>query len=592
MAVPAHPVELEELRERWRAAWPAALAAWSRYTRLSEPRWCLSEEEERAEKLSGSFAMIRFADHAVVVSLRQVRALGLEGCAPQVLAHEIGHHVLCPGDLRDHARLLARVRRGLPTREGRAPLVANLYSDLLVNDRLQRVAELPLAEVYRRLAGDGSAEAPLWTLYMRTCEILWGLGRGTLARGTVGGRLEGDAQLGARLVRVYAADWLRGAGRFAVLLLPYLLEEPEERLARVLGALADTRDAAAGGEPAGLAELDDDEEEAPPHPADDPEIAGEEVPEEGTRPKAGDGAADGDTGPRRRYREPGEFAEVLRSAGVKLDESEAAMRYYRERALPHLVPLPSRRLPRTAEPVPEGLETWSAGEPLEEVDWVESVVRSPHVVPGVTTLRRTWGEAPGEEPERRPPDLYVGIDCSGSMVDPRRQLSYPVLAGTILALSALRAGSRVMAVLSGDPGPHAATEGFVRDERAVLRVLTGYLGTGYAFGIHHLAAAFPPEVTRGRETHIVVVTDHDIFAMLGERRDKRRTGWRIAAAALAAARGGGTFVLHMPPAWAPEEAGRLRAEGWSVHNVVDWADIVDFARALSREKWGPGDDER
>ena len=175
-------------------------------------------------------------------------------------------------------------------------------------------------------------------------------------------------------------------------------------------------------------------------------------------------------------------------------------------------------------------------------------------------MQRTYGTSPGEDPERVPLDLYVGIDCSGSMVNPRQAVSYPVLAGCVIALSALRAGARVMAVLSGDPGPHSATAGFVDNEREVLRILTGYLGTGYAFGIPLLADAFAARRPTDRPAHILIVSDHDIFAMLDEKTGGR-TGWQIAQEALAAARGGGTFVLHMPPEWEPEKTARLRAAG-------------------------------
>ena len=67
----------------------------------------------------------------------------------------------------------------------------------------------------------------------------------------------------------------------------------------------------------------------------------------------------------------------MRSAGVKISDDEATSRYYRERALPHLVPFPQRRSPRALEPLPEGLETWDRGEPLEQVDWLQSVIRAP-----------------------------------------------------------------------------------------------------------------------------------------------------------------------------------------------------------------------
>src|SRR4051794_8008434 len=118
-----NPKDLTTLKSTWRAAWPAALACWSRFVQLTEPRWCLNEDDEKRENLTGSFAMIRLVDHAVVISLRQVRDAGLDAFATEVLAHEIGHPVYCPADLSDHARVLARTRAGLPTREKLAPMI-------------------------------------------------------------------------------------------------------------------------------------------------------------------------------------------------------------------------------------------------------------------------------------------------------------------------------------------------------------------------------------------------------------------------------------------------------------------------------------
>ena len=200
--------DVEELRERWTAAWPEALAAWSRFTRLRPPTLCLTVKQARTEGLTGSFAMIRLTDQAVIVSLPEVAAAGVEGYPIEVLAHEIGHHVLAPATLTDHARSLARMRRALPTVEHHAPMVANLYTDLLINDRLQRSAGLRMADVYRALARQ-SGPAPkeggaLWTLYVRIYEILWRLERGSLGGGSTDDRIEGDAWLGARLVRSYA----------------------------------------------------------------------------------------------------------------------------------------------------------------------------------------------------------------------------------------------------------------------------------------------------------------------------------------------------------------------------------------------------
>src|SRR5207237_8804591 len=113
------------------------------------------------------------------------------------------------------AGTIARMRWGLPTKENRASFVANLYTDLLVNDRLQRSAGLSMAKVYETI-GNRSQDR-MWTLYMRIYEILWSLTKGTLAAGKIDAQLEGDAHLGARLIRSYARDWLDGSGRFAAL---------------------------------------------------------------------------------------------------------------------------------------------------------------------------------------------------------------------------------------------------------------------------------------------------------------------------------------------------------------------------------------
>jgi hypothetical protein len=268
-----------------------------------------------------------------------------------------------------------------------------------------------------------------------------------------------------------------------------------------------------------------------------------------------------------------------------LSDHEITIRYYRERAMPHLVPFPVRTLPQAQEPLPEGLATWEVGMPLEDADWLHSVLTSPHIIPGVTTMQRTYGTSPGAEPEKRPVDLYLGVDCSGSMINPQTGVSYPVLAGAIIALSALRTGSRVMVVLSGEPGRTVTTDGFIRDEHNVLEVLTGYLGTGYTFGIHRLRKTFQKRKATDRTVHILIVTDHDIFAML-DGNIGGGGGWDAARTGLQNAGGGGTYVLHMPADWETEKVKRMVADGWQVHSVQSWEDLVAFAGAFSRAHYG------
>ena len=580
--------QLDDLEAAWTAAWPAALEAWSKFTRLRPPLSCRTEKQARAEGLAGSFAMIRLVDQAIVVSLPAVLESRVGHLPVEVLAHEIGHHVLAPATLTDHARMIARMRRSLPTLEAQAPMVANLYTDLLINDRLQRAAELRMDEVYKALPREENAGA-LWRVYLRIYEVLWSLPREALGGGRTEDREEGDAWLGARLVRSYARDWLDGSGRFAALMLPYLLED-REAAERDFRRLEDTRAAGAGGSPAGLVDVDPDEEAGAIHPAADPALGGE-APAPGAPPADVDGQAPA----RGQTREPFEYGEILRAAGIDLDDHEAAVRYYAERARRHLVRFPSRPVPERPDPLPEGLEPWTLGDPLDELGWFETITQSPHVVPGVTTVKRVYGTTEGNRVAREPIDLDLYVDSSGSMADPRRQTSFPTLAGAIVALSALRAGARVQATLWSGARQFTSTDGFVRDERAVLRILTGYFGGATAFPLHVLRDTFARRPPTARPAHILVVSDDGVTTMFDAFDERRTPGWEVSRAALARAGGGGTLVLNLAPQYGHGvvlDATLQRArdqEGWAVDVVTSWEQLVDFARAFSRRHYAPGE---
>ena len=591
---------LESLRDTWTAAWEPALAAWSKFTRLRWPMLCLTEGDARREGLTGSFAMIRLHDQSVVVSLPEVVACGVDEFPVEVLAHEIGHHVLAPATLTDHGHVIARMRWALPTVEHHAPMVANLYTDILINDRLQRSAALRLADVYRTLgAREGGGAGAVWALYTRIYEILWSLPRESLGGGRTDDRLEGDAWLGTRLVRSYARDWLEGSGRFAALLLPHLLED--QKSAKIIEKLLDTRDAGAGGDPAGLVDEDAGERAGAVHPAQDPALSGiddDDGEQKGAQPK--EVASPG--GARGQAREPFQFGELLRAAGVVISDHDAAVKYYRERAAPYLIPFPTRRFPQSTDPLPEGLEPWDVGDALDAADWLQSVLQSPHVVPGMTTVQRVWGTAEGGEPARLPLDLDLYVDSSGSMPNPQRLTSYPALAGAILCLSAFRAGARVQATLWSGKNQCTTTRGFVRDSTSVLNVLTGFFGGGTQFPIHILRETYATRDAAARAVHILVISDDGVSTMF-DNDERGGSGWDIARMALERARGGGSLVLNVPDDWDKRSVDSPRSgyparnwdlavrrardeQGWRVHTVSSLAGLVEFARAFSRARYG------
>jgi hypothetical protein len=586
-----------DLAARWQASWPEALARWSPYTQLRPPTYIESDAAAAGDDsgMAGQIAAIRLHDQTIMVNLETVQRLGLDDHALAILAHEIGHHVYVPGNLADNARMLAAIQPvlfGLP--DDTAHMVANLYGDLLLNDRLQRRAGVDVAAVYRRLR-EAAADAPTsrtWKVYTRTYEHLWRLPAGTLSPDGVTDEMNADAALIARLIRHYGARWLGGARRFACILYPYLQADAEEKRAQTFTCLGlgDLRRSCAGCAPDGIIEIDP--AELGEDEAFDRELEGmgeqdakgkakkrKRLPENTEPEKEGKGK------PGSQFREPFEYGALLKALGLDLSEHEVTTRYYRERSLPHLIPYPTRRSARIKEPLAEGYESWDADEDLDRLDLFGSLIRSPEMVPGVTTLQRVYGEVPGGEPAKAPLDLDIYIDSSGSMPNPAVNVSYLALAGTILALSALRVGAHVQATLWSGAGQFETTGGFVREEKTILGVLTGYLGGSTAFPLHVLRDTYAARPATEPAAHIVVISDDGADTMLSND-EKRTAGADVCVRALKAARGGGTLVLNLGvevDRWAP--ARHLRKVGFRIHRVTAWEQLIAFARAFVRDNY-------
>ncbi|RAW00363.1 DUF58 domain-containing protein [Pseudochryseolinea flava] len=577
-------VSTETLRSQWREAWISARSVWSAFLMLREPVWCLTSEAARKEGLTGSFAMIRLTDHRIVIDLEKVKNYGVGDEAVQVLAHEIGHHIYTPANLRDNAVLLGRIRWSLADMEDKAAFVANIYEDLIINDILHRSKDLDMAIVYQKINKDVPF-SPLWTLIMRTYEFLWKLKRGSLATDLLlhNDKIDVDASLMASLVRSYAKRWIDGGGRFAALMYPYLVEE--EAFKKGMASMAvylDTEKAGEGGGMiSGLVELDLEGIEGAIDPRT--EATGDKQPKNKKTIdiSASFGKTDrGGTGPKQRYLQPGVYIDLLKQVNPNVDEQALINQYYREIASPHLIRFPVEVTKSTGIMIPEGTDVWESGDAIEEIDWLESAIASPHIVPGYSTRKRLYGEDTDSDQSMKPLDVYIGIDCSGSMSNPRVSFSWPVLAATVIGLSALRAGAKVMGCLSGEPGSFMETKGFVTKEVDLLTILTSYLGTGYSYGIPRLNTPFHAPLKK--KSHVVIVTDDDIFHMLNA---KEANHWAIAETALQHAGGTGTMVLHSRPDWNKPGVKLLRDMGWHIHYVTDESSMLDFAREFSKKNY-------
>ncbi|WP_295702700.1 hypothetical protein [Lapillicoccus sp.] len=560
--------------DRWLAAWPEALALWGRGLRLQAPVLLTDPPREHRDDLA--WFDLRAMD--VTVNLRQMGRLGLLDTPLPVLAHEVGHHVLAPADRTTSTKIVARCAKGLVDRPRLAPVLGNIWSDTLINDRLHRARGLDMSGVYR--AGSPVTD-PMMRVWMRGFELLWRLPTGSLCGPDLDAETDADGLLLARHTRAFARDPVGGAGGFAALLRRWI---PESASLAAQGHLCG-EDRSQQGESAPDVATDDALDAPVVHPAMDPRVNPEapyEDPEVVAAREAGRASGRGRTsgqgfGPAR-------LAELYATLGTGRD---AGADWYVARAQSHLVPFPTTYRPTGVEDEPQGWESWEVGDDLSDVDWLASVTRSPVVVPGQTTVQRVVDREPLTTPTSVPVRLDLYVDSSGSMPDPRATPSPSVLAGTVLALSALRAGAAVQVTVWASPQQVARTDGgFTRDRDAVVGTLLHYWGGGTVFPLRDLQRDHPPR-TRPRppwepNTHICVISDWGVTSMFGAYQPDDLVG--VAAAALESAGGGGSLVLREPES----VCDRVRAEAgaYVVYAVPEESDLVPFAARFARERWG------
>ncbi|MHA1386175.1 MAG: VWA domain-containing protein, partial [Candidatus Helarchaeota archaeon] len=142
--------KLKIIKDNWLKIWPEALRIWSKYIKLREPIFILNNKEVVKYGLTNIPATVSMADLGVNVNLIVVEKLKLEDFALMILAHEVGHHVLCPNNLVNMARMINLMKPVFGNIE-QTRIMENLYGDLLINDRLFMSRKLPMHKIYIKM---------------------------------------------------------------------------------------------------------------------------------------------------------------------------------------------------------------------------------------------------------------------------------------------------------------------------------------------------------------------------------------------------------------------------------------------------------
>ncbi len=393
-----------------------------------------------------------------------------------LLDHGITHYTFCPWDFNTHLRLYSEAKKVVGDKD-LAKQVSNYFIDIIADTHCvkRRFTEIP--ELHRNLK-KGTIQEVIASLY----EKIWGMDLGILRSKT---SVKGHADIVRRLARIPYLDrsrWGESIQKFARSLKPLLIEE-ENRGAK-------------GGKG----------EQNPQGDHDLNHYSNEEI-DQGLRDYARQTMALSE------FKDVVEdFSDELKGAGYGTEGGmgrgqgnliDADILFYMKLAENYSIPLKKFPLEEKGSLHPHSHSPWEIGSPFQDVDIWTSFGK---IMPGITQIW-TKREGKGKGKMEGTPDCLIAIDSSGSMINPRKSLSYAVLGAACATNAYLQNGSKV-AVYNFSDAPMGGKDVLNYTDRRedIYRVLCKYFGGGTALDLEDLMP-----LIRGRKNlDLFIITDMKI----------------------------------------------------------------------------------
>ncbi len=315
--------------------------------------------------------------------------------------HEIGHYDLCPYDGLTNAALLSAAMKKVS--ELFAPLVVNIFSDLLIDTNLRgrfsKLTEWRMREGIKDvMAHDKGSEeegkfSETWKILVKAYEYLWGVDFKLTSIDF--DKVDPKAREVAKIVAPKLLDkttWPNKVTKIAALLKPNLDNDFTLQVGQRVS-----------GRGVGLQGPEDYERQF----GDPSEIKSREK-VQGKEP-VGSGSDAERFAKDRNFKD---FGSPARMSGIIKDGSTLAA-WYRGRAK-DLISIHVYEA-KPGGSLPAYPETWRMGDQLEDLDILLSAQVSPIIIPNITTRKWRLKEGPARLEEKVPPDLLIVLDSSGSM---------------------------------------------------------------------------------------------------------------------------------------------------------------------------------
>jgi hypothetical protein len=394
-----------------------------------------------------------------------------------LLDHGITHYTFCPWDFHTHLMLYAEAKKVTGDKE-LAKQVANYFIDVIADTHCvkKRFTEIP--ELHRNLT-KGTVEEVIAFLYQK----IWGVDLGISSSKM---SVKGHGDVVRRLARIPYLDrsrWGESIKKFARSLKPLLVEEQKEQ-----------------GPKGGKGDVNPQGEHDLNH------YSNEEI-DQGLRDYAKQTMALSE------FKDVVEdFSDELKGAGYGMEGGmgrgqgnpiDADVLFYMKLAENYSIPLKKLPLEEKGSLHPHAHSPWEIGSPYQDVDIWTSFGK---VMPGITQI---WikKEGKGRGKAEGSPDCLIAIDSSGSMINPRKSLSYAVLGAACAANAYLQNNSKV-AVYNFSDAPMGGKDTLDYTDRRedIYRVLCKYFGGGTALDLEDLM----PLIQRRKNLDFFIITDMKI----------------------------------------------------------------------------------
>jgi hypothetical protein len=401
--------------------------------------------------------------------------MGEKRIVEALLDHGITHYTFCPWDFHTHLRLYSEAKKVVGDKE-LAKKVSNCFIDVIADTHCvkKRFTEIP--ELHRNLR-KGAVEEVIASLYQK----IWGIDLGIPSS-----KIEGHADIIRRLARIPYLDrsrWGESIQKFARSLKPLLVEEQKEQGAK-------------GGKG----------ERNPQGEHDLNHYSNEEI-DQGLRDHARQTMALSD------FKDAVEdFSEELKGVGYGMEGGmgrgqgnpiDADILFYMKLAENYSIPLKKLPLEKKGSLHPHSHSPWEIGSPFQDVDIWTSFGK---IMPGITQIW-TKREGKGRGKMEGTPDCLIAIDSSGSMINPRKSLSYAVLGAACAANAYLQNDSKV-AVYNFSDAPMGGKDILSYTDRRedIYRALCKYFGGGTALDFEDLM----PLIQGRKNLDLFIITDMKI----------------------------------------------------------------------------------